>query len=103
LANNNYNGVENVVYVIALLKLEDYDTWKPVFDERAALRKDSGSKEARLFRNFDDDKEVVIFFDWDNMESARKFFESESLQKALQKGGAKLIDTTYLDEVEKTT
>ena len=32
-----------MVYVIAQLKLESYDKWKPVFDERA-IRKESGSK-----------------------------------------------------------
>jgi heme-degrading monooxygenase HmoA len=92
-----------MVYVIAKLKVESYDKWKPVFDERKALRKESGSKEGRLFRNSDDPNEVVILFDWENMESARKFFESESLRKALQRGGAKMIEYTYLDELEKTT
>jgi heme-degrading monooxygenase HmoA len=100
---NNYKGGENVVYVIARLKLESYDKWKPVFDERKTLRKEAGSKEALLLSNFDNPKEIVIFFDWENMESARKFFESESLKKALQKGGAKLTETTYLEEIEKTT
>jgi hypothetical protein len=50
-----------MVYVITQLQVESYDKWKPVFDERKALRKESGSKEARLFRNFNNDNEVVIF------------------------------------------
>lgn len=91
-----------MVYVLARLKLESYDKWKPVFDQRAAVRKEAGSKEARLFRNSDDDHEVVILFEWDTIENARKYMESEMLIKSLQKVGATFTDT-YLDEVEKTT
>ena len=91
-----------MVYVIAQLKLESYDKWKPVFDERAALRKDSGSKEARLFRNSGDPNEAVILFEWDNIENARNYLESEYLRKTLLEEGAKYT-ITYLDEVETTT
>ncbi len=61
-----------MVYVIAQLKLESYDKWKPVFDERAAIRKESGSKEARLFRNSNDQNEAVIIFEWDNNGKRKK-------------------------------
>ena len=92
-----------MVYVIAQLKLESYDKWKPVFDERAAIRKESGSKEARLFRNSNDQNEAVIIFEWDNKENAKKYMESANLQKTLQEAGMKKLKVTYLDEIEKTT
>jgi quinol monooxygenase YgiN len=91
-----------MVYVIAQLKLVSYDNWKPVFDERKAMRQETGSKEASLFRNSDDPNEVVILFEWDNMENARKYMESEELQKTLKKAGA-TFNVIYLDEIEKTT
>ena len=91
-----------MVYVLGQLKLENYDKWKPVFDKRYTIRKESGSIKAWLFRDSDDQNEVVIMFEWDNMENARKYFESESLQKSLQKAGAKMIKTTYLDQIEAT-
>ena len=91
-----------MVYVIVQLKLESFDKWKPVFDERAAIRKESGSKGARLFLNSDNPNEGFILFDWDNMENARKYLESESLRKTLQKVGVTYTNT-YLDEVETTT
>jgi quinol monooxygenase YgiN len=91
-----------MVYVIAQLKLESYDKWKSVFDERSAIRKEAGSKEARLFRNSEDPNEAVILFDWDNIENARKYMESELLRKSLQKVGA-TYTTIYLEEVETTT
>jgi heme-degrading monooxygenase HmoA len=92
-----------MVYVIAKLKLENYDKWKHVFDERSVIRKESGSKEARLFRNSDDPNEAVILFEWDNKENAKKYMESSILQKTLQEAGMKKLKVTYLDEIEKTT
>ncbi len=92
-----------MVYVMAKLKIEDYDKWKPVFDERKSIRKEAGSKEGILYRNSANSNELVIFFDWEDMEKAEKFFKSESLKKALNKGGAELIETTYLEEIEKAT
>jgi heme-degrading monooxygenase HmoA len=91
-----------MVYIIVQLKVESFDKWKSVFDERSALRKESGSKEASLFRNSEDPNEAMILFEWDNMENARKYLESEMLRKTLLKVGA-TYTTTYLDEVEKTT
>ncbi len=90
-----------MVYVIAQLKLENYDKWKSIFDERASIRKEAGSKEARLFRNSNDDNEAMILFEWDTMENAKEYLESEALRKALKEVGV-TYTITYLDEVEKT-
>ena len=90
-----------MVYIIAQLKLENYDKWKPVFDERSNLRKEMGSKEARLFANSDDRNEAMILFDWDTKENAQKYLESEALRETLKKVGA-TYTITYLDELAKT-
>ena len=92
-----------MVYVIAKIKLENFDKWKPVFDERANSRKKAGSKKALLFRNLNDSNEAEILFEWDNKENAQAYMESETIKKVLQNAGAKLTDTTYLDKIEKTT
>jgi quinol monooxygenase YgiN len=89
-----------MVYVLGKLKLESYEKWKPFFDERSSTRKESGSKEAHLFRNSENQNEVVILFDWDNIENARKYMESDSLKKLLLNVGAEIIEITYLDEQE---
>jgi heme-degrading monooxygenase HmoA len=88
--------------VLARLKVESYDKWKPVFDERKTIRKEKGSKEeeALLFRNSDDQNEALILFEWDNKENARKYMESDELRKGLQNAGAEIINITYLDEQE---
>lgn len=91
-----------MVYVLGKLKLESYSKWKPLFDERAAIRQEYGGYETHLFRNSDDPKEVIIFFKWDNFENAHRYFESEALEESLKNVGAKVIEVTYLDEIAKT-
>ncbi|WP_414469836.1 antibiotic biosynthesis monooxygenase [Methanobacterium sp. ACI-7] len=91
-----------MVYILVNLKLESYDKWKSLFNERATIRQESGSYEAHLFRNSEDFNEVTILFKWDNFENARNYFESESLQKALKNGSTQEITITYLDEIAKT-
>ncbi len=89
-----------MVYVLAQLKLESYAKWKTFFDERSAARKEAGSKEAHLFRNSDDQNEVMILFEWDNKENAWNYMESDNLRKYLHNVGAEIVNITYLDEQE---
>ena len=91
-----------MIYVIGDLKVESYDKWKPTFNERSTARKEQGAKEAILFRNSDDPHDVEILFKWDNKENAKKYMESESVQRTLENAGAKLEKIIYIDEAEKT-
>jgi len=89
-----------MVYVLANLKVESYETWKTFFDKRSDTREGSGAKEAHLFRNSDDPNEVLILFIWDTKENAQKYMESENLRKYLKNAGAEIKNITYLDEQE---
>ena len=88
-------------YTLIMVKVEDYDKWKPVFDEHSATRKAGGEQGGHLFRDINDNNEIVIMLRWDTMENAKKFFESEDLKKAMQKAG--VVDKPniyFLEEVE---
>ena len=89
-----------MVYVLAQLKVENYETWKTFFNKRSDTRKESGAKEAHLFRNSDDPNDVLILFIWDTKENARKYMESENLRKYLKNAGSEIKKITYLDEQE---
>jgi quinol monooxygenase YgiN len=89
-----------MVYVLAKLKVESYAKWKTFFDKRSTTREENGSREAHLFRNSEDQNEVLILFDWDNMENARKYMESDNLRKYLRNAGSEIMNITYLDEQE---
>ena len=92
----------NVPYSLVRHKVEDYQKWKPVFDEHRPAVKQSGSKGGRLLRNADDSNEIVILLEWDALEDARQFYGSEDLRETMQRAGvADQADIYFLEEVEE--
>jgi quinol monooxygenase YgiN len=82
-------------------RVKDYARWKPRFDEHAETRKASGSKSARLFRSAANPNEIVALFEWDNLELAQRFSQSENLRAVMQESGvAEPPDIFLLDDVE---
>jgi heme-degrading monooxygenase HmoA len=88
-------------YLLIRHKVEDYAKWKPLFDEHGATRQANGSRGGQLFRNANDPNELVILFDWDDLEQARQFVQSEDLRQVMQRAGvADQPDLYFLEAVE---
>ena len=88
-------------YVLVRHKVEDYAKWKPFFDQHGATRQASGSLGGRLFRNANDPNELVVLFEWDDLEKARQFAQSNDLREIMQRAGvADQPDIYFLEEVE---
>jgi len=83
--------------------VEDYERWKPIFDhDRGATRKRSGSKGGWILRNANDPNELVILFEWDSLENARRFANADDLREAMQQAGvADQPDVYFLEEIER--
>ncbi|MBI3909768.1 MAG: antibiotic biosynthesis monooxygenase [Armatimonadetes bacterium] len=89
-------------YVLVRHKVEDYTRWQPVFDENTPLRQARGSKGGYVFRNIDNPSEVIVLLEWENLEKARHFMQSEELKAAMRRGGvAEQPDIYFLEEVTK--
>ena len=72
-----------------------------MFDQHSATRKANGSKGGHLLRNADDPNELVIFLEWDDLEKARQFAQSQDLRDTMQRAGvADQPDVYFLDAVE---
>ena len=71
-------------YVLVKHKVKDYDKWKSIYDENITNPEDNGSKGAHVLRSVEDPNEVVILFEWDNLDNVRKFFESSNLRMRIQ-------------------
>ncbi len=84
--------------VLIIQKVQDYAKWKPFYEGASAKRQEYGAKEAHLYRNSDDPNEVVILFEWDNTEKARKYFESDYLLEKLKEAGAEMKTKIFLEE-----
>ncbi len=83
-------------------KVEDFAKWKAEFDGDTEMRKGAGEKSYQIFRTDDDPNSLAILFEWDNLDNARKFMQSEELREKMQQAG--IIgqpDIYFLEEVGK--
>jgi quinol monooxygenase YgiN len=93
-------------YVLGVFQVRDFTEWKSAHDieNGAAMRKAAGMKSYQIFHSEDDPNKVVHLSQWDNMDDARKFLQSDELQKANQQSGVmNMSDIYYLEEVEKAS
>ena len=91
------------VTVLARLKVQDYDRWRRVFEEHAALRKTAGSLGTHIFRNSKDSGEVIVNFQWDSEENFGKFLTDPEAQKAMAESGMLgQPDFVFLEDVGRT-
>ena len=65
----------------------DYAAWKAVFDEQELTRRANGSQGGRLFRDAADPNEVLLLLEWDDLERARLFADSDDLREAMARAG----------------
>ena len=53
-------------------------------------------------RNADNPNEIVVIFEWDSLENARRFAQSEDLKKTMQRAGViDKPDVYLLEEIER--
>ena len=68
-------------------RVEDFETWKKVFDEHADQRTAAGCTGGELFRCSEDPNDVVIRLSWDSAENARAFTLAKNTRETMAKGG----------------
>ena len=65
-------------------------------------RKEFGSKGARVLRSLDDPNELVLIFEWDDVEGARRFAQSDGLREVMHDAGVTgRPDVYFVDEIEQ--
>ncbi|AFY75317.1 Antibiotic biosynthesis monooxygenase [Synechococcus sp. PCC 7502] len=86
-----------------LIEVEDYESWKQVFDNAAAIRKEAGERTYQILKCDNNPNKVIHFSSWTSIEDAKHFFESPQLVKIRAEAGVKSPDFIYLDQVETGT
>ncbi len=77
----------------------DYPAWKAVFEEQGDVRRANGSRGGRIFRSTDP-HEVVVLLEWDDLERAQLFVDSDDLKEGFARAGvAGEPDIWFLDAV----
>jgi heme-degrading monooxygenase HmoA len=67
--------------------VQDYKTWKSVFDSKNDLRRRYGQQSHQILRPENGSNEVDILFVWDDLDNARRFASSAELKETMQEAG----------------
>jgi hypothetical protein len=79
---------EDTMSTVAVqLTIGDYAKWRPVFDKHKALRAKAGIKSEHVYRNADDPKEVMLWFETDDANKARQAIQGDEIKAAMKEAG----------------
>jgi hypothetical protein len=76
-----------MAYIFIRGNVQDYETWKSVFDSKNDWRRRIGQKSYQILRPENGSNEVDLLLAWDNLDNARKFASSAELKEAMQQAG----------------
>ncbi len=86
--------------LISTVEVEDYDTWRAVFDDMAGARGQRGLGAGRVFRDRDHPNTITVVLDGD-AEGMRAYGQSQELKDALASAG--VIRQTEMRIVDDVT
>ena len=91
-----------MAYLLIRHKVKDYTAWKSNFDNAAEMRKASGEKSYQILHPDDDAKNLVLLFEWDNLDNARNHVAAPELKEAMQQAGVvEEPEIYFLEEVAR--
>ena len=92
-----------MAHILVHHEVENYNNWKAVFDEHTDIRAQNGSKGGKVFRNANNPDDLFILLEWDNLENAKKFTQSENLGETMQRAGVVGVPEVYYLEETATS
>ncbi|MBD1879061.1 MULTISPECIES: antibiotic biosynthesis monooxygenase [unclassified Coleofasciculus] len=90
-------------YVLIIHEVEDYESWKKVFDNASDIRREAGERSYQVLKYESDPNKVVHFSLWTSIDDAKRFFESPKLIRIRAEAGVKAPDFIYLEQLESGT
>jgi quinol monooxygenase YgiN len=72
---------------IALHRVADYDTWRPVYDSLEDVRVAAGVTHQEVLRSQDDPNLLIIRHDFADRAAADSFFASPELEQGMTEAG----------------
>ncbi len=87
-------------YVLIIHEVEDYQSWKQIFDHASDMRREAGEKTYQVLKDERNPNKIVHFSSWTSIEAARNFFESPKLVQIRIDAGVKSPEFVYLEQLE---
>jgi hypothetical protein len=91
-----------VTMMLLNIEVDDYDTWKPMFDEDPAGRRQSGATSHMISRAADNPNDVFIRLEFPSVDQAKAFRQRLLDSGALDRAGTKVKDGPVVVEVAET-
>jgi heme-degrading monooxygenase HmoA len=83
-------------------RVRDVARWQGVFAEQGVVRQANGSRGGQVLRSDADPNEIVVLLEWDDLERARLFADSDDLREAMNRGGVDdRPDIWFLEDVDR--
>lgn len=93
-----------MAHILVHHKVNDFNNWKPFFEKHSAYRAENGSLGGKVFRNSNDPNEVFVLLEWDSIENAMRFAQSDDTREVMKTAGVLGIPSVYfVEEVAETT
>jgi quinol monooxygenase YgiN len=85
-------------------KVGDYAKWKRVYDGFAPVRKENGVKGASVHRDANDPSLIIVTHQFQDVNAARAFANSEDLKSAMQNAGViGAPEMWFSEDIERTS
>jgi heme-degrading monooxygenase HmoA len=81
-------GDDTMVYIHVQHTVEDFDRWKAAFDAHASTREaGGGTGKDQVLRDTEKPNQLTVILEWDELDKARQFAQSQELREAMQNAG----------------
>ena len=87
-------------HVLIIQSVQDYESWKRVFDKATGIRKEAGEQSYQVLTYEADPNKVVHFSKWESIAKAKAFFESPKLVALRKQAGVEAPEFIYLHLLE---
>ena len=92
-----------MAFMLLNFEVDDYDAWKPMFDEDPAGRSESGATSHVVSRAVENPNEVFIRVEFPSVDQAKTFREKLIASGAMERGGMRLKSGPTVAEVADAT
>ncbi|HEU5329520.1 MAG: hypothetical protein ACTHMJ_12990 [Thermomicrobiales bacterium] len=91
-----------MVYAIVRHTIEDYDSWRPIFDKDAENRAQASSQGGYVFRNRANPNDLFILLEYADGAKFEEFAHSPELREAMGRAGVVgAPDIAILDLIDR--
>jgi len=87
--------------VIVTHRVTDFESWKPIFERYAEVRRRYGARGHRLYRSIQDPHQVIVVNDFESLAGVEAFLSDHELPEVLERAGVEgPMEIFVSDEVE---